>query len=32
MGNIINKLNNKYLIAVVTGLFVLGIGRRFIKR
>jgi hypothetical protein len=32
MGSIVNKLNNRYLVALVCGLFVLGIARRFIGR
>ena len=32
MGKIVGTLNNRYLIAIVVGLFVLGVGRRFIGR
>ena len=32
MGKIVNTLNNRYLIAVVVGLFVLGVGKRFLGR
>ena len=32
MDRVINALNNKYLIAVVVGLFVLGVARRFVGR
>ncbi len=31
MDKIIKALNNPYLIAVVTGLFVFGLARRFIR-
>lgn len=32
MGNVINALNNRYLVAIVVGLFVVGVARRFISR
>jgi hypothetical protein len=32
MDRILSALNNKYLVAAVTGLFVLGIFRRFASR
>ncbi len=32
MNKIVNGLNNKYLIAIVVGLFVLGVTRRFVGR
>lgn len=32
MESIVNKLNNKYLIAVIVLLFVVGVVRRFIGR
>lgn len=32
MDKVINLLNNRYLIAVVVGLFVLGVARRFMGR
>jgi hypothetical protein len=32
MGTIVNKLNNRYLIAVVVGLFLLGVVKSFAKR
>lgn len=32
MSGIVNKLNNRYLIAIVVGLFVLSVGRRFVGR
>ena len=32
MGSIVNKLNNRYLVAAVTGLFVVGIVSRFVRR
>lgn len=32
MNKVIGTLNNRYLIAVVTGLFVLGFARRFVGR
>jgi len=32
MDTIVSKLNNRYLIAIVVGLFVLGVVRRFAGR
>jgi len=32
MNGIVTKLNSRYLIAIVTGLFVIGIVRRFVGR
>lgn len=32
MDRVVGFLNNKYLIAVVVGLFVLGVARRFVGR
>jgi hypothetical protein len=32
MNRVVNSLNNRYLVAVVCGLFVLGIVRRFTGR
>lgn len=32
MNKVINALNNRYLIAIVVGLFVLGVARRFAGR
>ncbi len=32
MDRVIGFLNNKYLVAVVVGLFVLSVGRRFVGR
>ena len=32
MNKVINVLNNRYLIAIVVGLFVLGVARRFAGR
>lgn len=32
MDSIITKLNNRYLVAIVVGLFVVGVARRFIGR
>lgn len=32
MSGIVNKLNNRYLVAVVCGLFLLGVVRRFVGR
>lgn len=32
MGKVVNLLNNRTLVAVVTGLFVLGFVRRFVGR
>ena len=31
MNEFVNKLNNKYLIAIIVGLFLVGIVRRFIR-
>lgn len=30
MGGIVDKLNNRYLVAIIVGLFLIGIVRRFI--
>jgi hypothetical protein len=30
MGGIVDKLNNRYLIAIIVGLFLIGIVRRFV--
>lgn len=32
MGSIVDKLNNRYLIAVIVLLFVVGVARRFLGR
>jgi hypothetical protein len=32
MNSVVNLLNNKWLVAAVTGLFVLGFARRFVGR
>lgn len=32
MGGIVNALNNRYLIAIIVALFVIGVARRFISR
>lgn len=32
MNTVVNKLNNRYLIAVVVGLFLLGVVRSFSRR
>lgn len=32
MDGIVSKLNNRYLVAIVVGLFVLGVARRFVGR
>lgn len=32
MGSVVNALNNRYLIAIVVGLFVVGVARRFVGR
>lgn len=32
MNKVVNTLNNKYLLAAMAGLFVLGFARRFIGR
>lgn len=32
MNRVINALNNKYLVAIMVGLFVLGIARKFAGR
>lgn len=32
MNRVVNGLNNKYLIAIVVGLFVVGVVRRFVGR
>lgn len=32
MNRIVGALNNRYLIAIVVGLFVLGVAKRFIGR
>lgn len=32
MDKVVSMLNNRYLIAVVVGLFVVGVARRFITR
>ncbi len=32
MDRVIGFLNNKYLVAIVVGLFVLSVGRRFVGR
>lgn len=32
MNKVVNLLNNRILIAVITGLFLLGFARRFISR
>ena len=32
MNRVVNALNNKYLIAIIVGLFVLGVAKRFIGR
>lgn len=31
MNELINKLNNKYLVAIIVALFLLGIFRRFMR-
>lgn len=30
MGGIVDKLNNRYLVAIIVGLFLIGIVRRFV--
>lgn len=32
MDTLVNKLNNRYLVAIIVGLFLLGIVRRFAGR
>lgn len=32
MGKLVNSLNNRYLVAIIVGLFLLGIAKRFTGR
>lgn len=32
MGSIVNKLNNRYLVAIIVLLFLIGVARRFMGR